>query len=197
MIRHGEAEHNVDDDALHKRDTELTKVGREQAKDLGSRLVKIKTDVVLTSPVLRALQTTKHMLAGASVAEAKLKKKKWDFTPEVILDLRERVSCADHLCEFPVDPKRIEKGMIRDNFGFYNWTDTQKRVGEFESLEEFEENISSYDLCEDTDNINERAMELRTYLNQRKETRITVVSHGAFLMYLTDDEYMDNCELRS
>ncbi len=86
VIRHGEAQHNVDHDMLAKRDTILTKEGRKQAKAVGKYLINHKIDVVLTSPVLRALQTTRHMLTSAESLDQKFR-----FKPEVVLDLRERV----------------------------------------------------------------------------------------------------------
>eukprot|EP00400_MALV-I_sp_L67-5_P000443 gene443-888_t len=190
VIRHGEAEHNVDWNALHKRDTKLTKEGRRQARELGKKLVHMETDVVLTSPVLRALQTTKHMLSTA-------KNWKKSHVPEVILDLRERVSSADHLCEFPIDPKRALTGNLKRDFGKYDWKECRKQIKSHGGKKKFEAFATDFDLSEKPDNVLKRAKSLRKYLEQRSEKTITIVSHGAFLMRLCKDDYMDNCELRS
>ena len=67
FIRHGQAEHNVlldtgDPDDRKKgkaiRDPALTLLGREQAQKLQDLLRNAHFDLVITSPFLRALQTT-------------------------------------------------------------------------------------------------------------------------------------------
>ena len=58
LIRHGQAEHNVDRANLGKRDVQLTERGRMQAAAIRARVKKLGAEVVLTSPVLRTLQTT-------------------------------------------------------------------------------------------------------------------------------------------
>ena len=45
--------------------------------------------------------------------------------------------------------------------------------------------------------IRQRAEKLTAWIESRSESTLVLVSHGAFLMHLTSDTYMDNCELRS
>lgn len=66
-IRHGHAEHNQyiekgDWEQVHKlRDPSLTEEGKEQAKKLAEKLYHEKIDIVLTSPMRRALETTHYL----------------------------------------------------------------------------------------------------------------------------------------
>ena len=62
VVRHGEAEHNVDPNALQRRDTSLTSLGHEQAKGLRALLEPFAPVAVVTSPTLRTLQTAVGML---------------------------------------------------------------------------------------------------------------------------------------
>ena len=96
IIRHGQAEHNVHDAALEKRNTKLTPLGQSQAASLSERVRALNPEVVLTSPILRAVQTTAGFIGGAdSVPIANV---------VVVPDARERVSHSTHLCELPLSP---------------------------------------------------------------------------------------------
>ena len=61
LIRHAESENNAKPIYERVEDPSLTAVGRMQATHLGDWVRTLKFDVLITSPVLRALQTTRHI----------------------------------------------------------------------------------------------------------------------------------------
>lgn len=73
-IRHGHAEHNQyiekgDWGQVHKlRDPSLTEKGKEQASKLAEKLYHEKIDIVLTSPMRRALETTHTVFNDRNLA---------------------------------------------------------------------------------------------------------------------------------
>ena len=63
FVRHGESEWNVADKICGQTDIPLTQRGHEQAVMTGESFVarKIKADMILYSPLLRAADTAKHI----------------------------------------------------------------------------------------------------------------------------------------
>ncbi|MGI9473562.1 MAG: histidine phosphatase family protein, partial [Rubripirellula sp.] len=61
LIRHAESENNAKPIYRRVEDPPLTAVGRLQAEHLGDWVQTLKFDVLITSPVLRALQTTRRI----------------------------------------------------------------------------------------------------------------------------------------
>lgn len=190
VIRHGQAEHNVKERALKKRNTALTGKGWQQAQSLQSKVKTALTpppDVVLTSPILRALQTTAGFAAQALPSTVAIR---------VVPDARERVSHRSHLCELPL-PSAAAAPEADGDFSTYDWslvTSALKAVGD--DVEEWERSLMDVDLADDA-NIVARAARLSAYIERRPEAALCLVSHGAFLMRLTGDSYMDNCEMRT
>lgn len=175
VIRHGEAQHNVSDAFLHKRNTCLTARGRRQAQNLRRLVSQLRPDIVVTSPILRALQTTKAMgFKGPTV---------------VAPDARERVACDMHLCDLPV------QGVPRQ-FQSFDWSPWRQQTEAAGGTEKYLSAIRDFDLQSNA-NIRSRAKKFTRYLESRPEGNIALVSHGAFLMHLTSGSYMDNCEVRT
>jgi len=174
IVRHGEAEHNVSEACFEKRNTQLTARGKRQARSLRRTLQKLKPEAVITSPILRAMQTARAMTPR---------------TPTVVVpDARERILCKSHLCDLPVDPKRYRQSK---QFGGMDWS-LARGVGTCK----YQQEIVDADLASWA-NIKRRGRELTRYLLRRPEANLAVVSHGGFLMRLTGDSYMDNCEVRT
>ena len=110
VVRHAEAEHNVSHAAEFKRDTRLTPHGRTQlapAKAIVRSLLQ-QPEVVISSPVLRALQTAN------GVAPERLAR-------VVETDLRERVANPEALCELPLVRTTVTSPRLR--FDEYDWTE--------------------------------------------------------------------------
>ena len=184
VIRHGQAEHNVDEAALEKRNTRLTSEGEQQAALLKARVAALKPEVIVTSPILRALQTTSGFLTDEVAAPV-----------VVVPDARERVSHKSHLCELPVDPSSARDQSSK--IAAYDWSLVESSLAlAGGSVGEWEKCMMMTDLA-GMASIGERAARLTSWIESRPEETMVLVSHGAFLMRLTKDSYMDNCELRT
>ena len=63
FVRHGETIWNVENKICGATDIELTQKGHDQAVETGERILKegIKADLILTSPLVRAFETARHI----------------------------------------------------------------------------------------------------------------------------------------
>ena len=63
FIRHGQTVWNVENKICGATDIELTQMGHDQAVETGNRIVEmgIKADMILTSPLVRASETARHI----------------------------------------------------------------------------------------------------------------------------------------
>ena len=165
VIRHGQAEHNVNDDALEKRDTALTSKGQSQAATLKERVSALQVEIVLTSPILRALETTKGGVASATRVV-------------VVPDARERVSCKSHLCEMPVNPATASSS---GDYAGYDWQlATQSLALAGGSVAEWERGLMAVDL-ESNANIDERGRRLSAWIEGRSEQTLCLGKSDARL----------------
>ena len=64
LVRHGQSEGNVRDLWYGKTDLPLTELGRSQARQAGEKLKNIPFSVCYASPLSRALETAKLVMAG-------------------------------------------------------------------------------------------------------------------------------------
>eukprot|EP00434_Breviolum_minutum_P023737 symbB.v1.2.020936.t1/scaffold1787.1/size187711/10 len=168
VIRHGEAQHNVNDKFLLKHDTKLTKRGQRQAKSLQRLLPKLKPEVAVTSSVLRALQTTRGIgFSGPTV---------------VVPEARE---VGGWPANSPIESKQALSSDGETKFGRYDWSLV---AGPRRSSTMRWETVRA---------IKERASRLSRLLERRSESSLLLVSHGEFLQHLTGDDYMGNCEVRT
>merc|ERR550525_618658 len=104
-------------------------------------------------------------------------------------DARERILCPHHFCDLPVDQRLAAASK---SFKGFDWS-LAKGAGGSRTYEKL---ILKTDLASRA-NIRRRGRKLTQYLLKRPEANLTVVSHGGFLMRLTGDSYMDNCEVRT
>jgi len=138
-------------------------------------LPKLRPQIVVTSDLLRALQTTRAIgFRGPTVVEP---------------DAREKGGWP---CNDPIDAQRATAGDLQLQFGGYDWSlvlrEAQAAPGDRASDRNSKELRSK---------IKSRAVKLTRYLESRTESSIILVSHGAFLEELTGDDYMGNCEVRT
>jgi broad specificity phosphatase PhoE len=178
VIRHGQAQHNVDPKCLMHHDTQLTAHGWCQARALRKVLPKLRPQVVITSAVLRALQTTRAMgFKGVTT---------------IVPDVREVATCPANM---PIDASRAISGDLNNEFGAYDWSLASQLTKEAGGTRQYQRRVRASDGS--TRAIRDRAKKLTKYLEKRPESSIVVVSHGEFLEHLTGDCYMDNCEVRA
>jgi broad specificity phosphatase PhoE len=165
VIRHGQAEHNVDDAALLQRDTRLTALGQQQAAALREPVKALGAEVVLSSPILRALQTTEGFLGSSA-----------EVPVVVVPDARERVSHKTHLCEMPVSPPAAFEAHKA-----YDWTLAEGSFAAADgSVEEWESRMQSEDLAGFLAT-GRRAARLTSWIESRSESTLVLVSHGVRL----------------
>lgn len=165
FVRHAEAGHNVDKELLNCPDNALTGRGREQAVAARAELAEMlrAADVIITTPLLRALQTT-ALLLGPGCGE----------DPRVVVDAAatERLSapcdmgtCKSELLEIAPQECRRWRG----------WEALPERWWP--------------DADDDTWGRREAFV---AALRERPEARIVCVGHGAFWQ-LTLGRYLGNC----
>lgn len=67
VVRHGEVPSNLSDIICKRTDEKLTPKGIEQAQKIGKELAETKFDVVFSSPVERATETTEYVVPNANI----------------------------------------------------------------------------------------------------------------------------------
>ncbi len=67
VVRHGEVPSNLSDIICKRTDEKLTPKGIEQAQKIGKELAETKFDVVFSSPVERATETTEYVAPNANI----------------------------------------------------------------------------------------------------------------------------------
>jgi broad specificity phosphatase PhoE len=67
LLRHGESVNNTLPRAEHRPDPELTEVGRRQAAELAAAVAPLRPHAVVSSPLIRAMETARPLVAAAGV----------------------------------------------------------------------------------------------------------------------------------
>ncbi len=67
VTRHGETEWNVQSKVCGRTDVDLTDKGRAQARALGEKLGDYKIDLIISSPMRRALETSRIIGSGRDI----------------------------------------------------------------------------------------------------------------------------------
>jgi len=171
FIRHAQAEHNVDDELAKKVDTELTDAGIVQAlkaKDGPAGDAVRLADLVVTSPLTRAMQTTGLLLGPAS-------------TTRVGIDAQAAERPSGHACDVG-SPKSKRLGTMVQGLpsDFRDWEG-------WESLPE-----DNWWPTVDQDQWARREAFVQR-VRERPEDRIVFIGHGAFWCQVTG-KYLNNCE---
>ncbi|KAF5703469.1 histidine phosphatase clade-1 [Fusarium globosum] len=159
-VRHGQGVHNLSYANHDLPDPELTPLGEEQARALTSRPELANTELIVSSPLRRTIQTA--LLAFPSKLKAGMQVLAWAEVQEasdLICDTGSRL--PDIKARFdglPVDFSLVEPDWYHKG----KWAPTAA--------------------C-----LLERAQLARQWLSERPEAEIVVISHGCFLHFLTDD----------
>jgi broad specificity phosphatase PhoE len=203
LVRHGQGVHNVAaalyggpayrDPAL--KDALLDDTGKAQARALGQRIrdARIHVDVVLVSPLTRALQTATLMFEGGGGGEGE---GAGGGAPSVPMDAVEL--CREAHGGHPCDQRRA-RSVIEREFPHVSFTGIATDADTWHDP----------DRRETVRDVSVRCDAFLEVLRARKERNIVVVSHGVFLETLlnrsalvcTDDaakvRRFENCEMRS
>jgi len=153
FVRHAQAGHNVDNELLHRPDNPLTERGEEQAlnaRDGPAGLTLRSADLVITSPLLRAMQTT-ALLLGPDNAGVRIM---------VHAKATERWSA-------PCDEGTSKTELLEV---------VSDQIREWEGWDAVPEQW----WAQDGEDWWVRAEEFKTFLQERPEARIACVGHGGF-----------------
>ena len=171
LIRHGQSEANIAldlDNPNYYYDSKLTHIGKKQAQKTEKKLKNINFDLMLCSPLSRALQTFSFIFPNL-------------IQDAVILSfVREH---STNSSEVGRQPAVLEKEFPDFNFKNLNnyWWNNDIPIDEkkiiFESMED----------------LDKRVLKFKKWIHKRSEKRIALVSHGTFISRITD-YLLDNCE---
>ena len=171
LIRHGESEANVAldlDNPNFYYDAKLTSYGKKQAEDAQKKLKNVDFDLVLCSPLTRALQTFSLIFPNLS-QEA------------VILSfVREHSLCSSEVGRQPSILQKEFPDFNFDNLKDFWWNNNihiDKKKIIFESMED----------------LDKRVLIFKEWIYKRSEKRIAIVSHGTFISRIIN-YLLNNCE---
>ena len=176
FIRHGTALHNVlfweqGEKVYSKyRDTPLVKKGVEEAKHLGETWEDIdKIELIITSPLLRTLQTTDNIFCKKNIPIIAL---------DCVMEYSQGLDCCNHrksITEYKPCYPNVDFSFIEDDIE-KGW-----RHDRYETIEE----------------LDERVKEMIGFINTRKEKHIAIVSHSSYIgNYLFNKIGDENNELK-
>tara|TARA_Y100000590_G_C15230291_1_gene829827 strand:+ start:89 stop:652 length:564 start_codon:yes stop_codon:yes gene_type:complete len=171
LIRHGQSEANVAFDLDNPNfyyDSRLTSLGKKQAQNTQKKLKNIDFDLMLCSPLTRALQTFSFIFPNL-VQDA------------VILPfVREQ---STNSSEVGRQPAILEKEFPAFNFKDLNnfWWNNDKPIDEKKII------------FESMGDLDKRVLKFKQWIYNRSEKRIALVSHGTFISRITD-YLLDNCK---
>lgn len=193
LIRHGESTHNANSFAHSDAndacfiDADLTARGREQASALADTVAALAPDLIVASPLTRALRTC--ALACARLPHA----------PVV------HPACAERLaysCDIGAPTAELAAAWPRADFSAvppdaWWWAPADAPRGAEESLRRLRAGVG-----EPRDAVVARAADFRRWVVARPERRVVVFSHGVYLRHLLAPSprelapSFDNCEMR-
>ncbi|KAL0384377.1 UNVERIFIED_CONTAM: Phosphoglycerate mutase-like protein 1 [Sesamum radiatum] len=221
LVRHAQGIHNVEGDKNYKAymspeyfDAHLTQLGWQQVDNLrkhvhSSGLIK-KIDVVITSPLLRTIQTAVGVFGGEGYTD------RMDVLPLMVANAgnssRAAISSLD--C-----PPILAVELCREHLGVHP-CDKRRSVSEsqclfpavdFSLIESDDDSLWKADVRETKEEVAARGMNFMNWLFTRKEKEIAIVTHSGFLFHtlaafgndchpLVKKEissHFANCELRS
>jgi broad specificity phosphatase PhoE len=172
LIRHGQSTFNLHyertgEDPGHV-DARLTPLGEQQALEARAAVAGDLVDLVICSPLTRALQTA-HLIFGAR-----------DVPIHVTCHHRERLESSCDVGRTPAALKQDFPQLAFDHLGdpWWHHVPGDDRPFVTEPVELFDDRVASF----------------RTWLADHEAERIAVVGHGTFFHALTG-RWLRNCEV--
>ncbi len=173
LIRHGQSTFNAHyektgEDPGHF-DARLTPLGQQQAEEAGRLLADEPVDLVITSPLTRAIQTGQAIFAQRAIPF------------HITCRHRERLESSCDVGRPPHELKADFPHLDFDHLGPIWWHDVPDTPGPFanEPVTLFETRVKAF----------------REWLRDHESQRIAVVGHGTFFHALTG-YWMRNCEFQ-
>ena len=175
LIRHGHALHN---ELYHTMgvsafrvpeviDSPLTSVGHEQSLALGETIANYKIDLVLVSPLLRALDTAHNIFKDHKIP----------------------IRCEEFLREYPIGLDTCnQRSDINDMKKLFPTID-------FTNITE-NEDVYWSKKGETLEELDQRIQHIKTYLRSLPETNIAIVTHGSLMGQFKDKQirYLEDGE---
>lgn len=199
LIRHGQSTHNshcfvnegADLNDSRYIDAALTPLGESQARELAPQLQHLNPDLLVCSPLSRAIQTC--LLACQQISKPIL----------VVRECAERVAFS---CDIGRSVELLQKDFPQPNYEFVQppeawwWMpqDLNDRTTEGLLTLLRKHPVGAYKVCEPMESLQKRVNAFRSWLLERPEKKIAVFAHGVFLTkFLGDNSIrLKNGELR-
>jgi len=192
FVRHAQGEHNAQhDDSIP--DAVLTPHGKSQCHDLNTSFPRHDSvALIVSSPLRRALQTSVYAFAPALQRDG----------VKVLLQPMAQEMNA-YACDIGTDREELER-QVKDGELWDEELNVSSEKVDFGLVEEGW-NSKEGKWAPDRATVQKRAAKLRSWLFDRKEEVVVVVSHGGFLHALTEDwtgfvaaagTGWQNCEIR-
>ncbi|XP_048134828.1 phosphoglycerate mutase-like protein 1 isoform X2 [Rhodamnia argentea] len=193
LVRHGQGIHNVEGDKNYKAymnpvylDAHLTPLGWQQVDNLRKHVqacgLSKKIDLVITSPLLRTLQTAVGVFGGEGYTD------RFDVLPLMVANAgnsgRAAISSLD-------SPPIVAVELCREHLGVHpcdkrsSVTDYQFLFPgvDFSLIESDEDILWKADVRETKEELAARGIKFLNWLWTRKEKEIAVVTHSGFLFH--------------
>ncbi|OVA10258.1 Histidine phosphatase superfamily [Macleaya cordata] len=221
LVRHAQGIHNVEGEKDHKAylsqelfDAHLTPLGWQQVDNLHKHVNAIglakKVELVITSPLLRTMQTAVGVFGGGDYVDG------MDVTPLMVANAgnsnRSAITSSN-------SPPFLAVELCREHLGVHP-CDKRRSASEYETLfpaidfslmENDEDILWKADVREANEDVAVRGMKFINWLWTRKEKEIAVVTHSGFLFHTLSAfgkdchptvkqeicKHFANCELRS
>ncbi|KAM1264371.1 hypothetical protein ACFX2J_034186 [Malus domestica] len=216
LVRHGQGIHNVEGAKNYKAymkpeyfDARLTPLGWQQVDNLRKHVhecgLSKRIELVITSPLLRTLQTAVGVFGGEGY------KDRTDVPPLMVANAgnSERPSISNLNC-----PPIIAVELCREHLGVHP-CDNRRNISDYQflfpAIETDEDILWKADVRETTEEVAARGLKFMNWLWTRKEKEIAIVTHNGFLSHTLNalgndchpsmkkemSKHFSNCELRS
>jgi broad specificity phosphatase PhoE len=190
LIRHGESTHNVFAEQNHSEedpffwDAVLSDKGMQQVEALKKKVAALAVDLVVCSPLTRAIQTCLGAFGDRSL-------------PLLLVEIsREKIENACDIGK-PLSQLRLEFPQFDFSFMFNEiWWFVPERLQGKVTVENFKEIFEKDHYREPEELLSQRVKDLKQWLLKRPEKRIAIVGHSNFLReFLGVREKMPNCHV--
>lgn len=200
VVRHGESLHNAkvfasygaDANDIRYADSPLTPHGEKQADSIAARIAAIDPDLIVCSPLTRALQTCLRACVGLSGSKVVVHR-----------GLRERLAYS---CDVGSRASVLRERFPGVDFGeleeVWWWREGEGEGSVEESVERLREGApGSPTGVEPKEEWVKRAGHVKRWLVERPERNVVVFGHGVVLRALLADRgkqapFLTNCEIR-